>query len=143
MRFWDSSAIVPLCVDEGASKAARDLLSADGSMIVWWGAPVECHSAFARLRREGALDEGGEDAARRVLAVLADAWTEILPGAEIRTICARLLLNHPLRAADSMQLAAALLWADKNPSGHPFICLDERLREAARREGFLPLPESL
>lgn len=99
MRFWDSSAMVPLCVDEGASKAARDLLSADGSMIVWWGAPVECLSAFARLRREGALDEGLRDAARRVLAVLADAWTEILPGAEIRTICARLLLNHSLRAA--------------------------------------------
>lgn len=35
-----------------------------------------------------------------------------------------------------LQLAAALVWAGKAPKGHQFVCLDQRLREAARKEGF-------
>jgi hypothetical protein len=39
------------------------------------------------------------------------------------------------------QLAAALMWCDDAPgAATPFVCLDERLRDAARREGFAILP---
>jgi len=49
----------------------------------------------------------------------------------------RLLRVHPLRAADSFQLAAAFLAAEGRPSTLEFVCLDDRLVIAAQREGFL------
>lgn len=43
---------------------------------------------------------------------------------------------HPLRAADALQLAAALVLSDFEPRTLPFVTLDDRLASAARREGF-------
>ena len=142
MKFWDSSAIVPLCISEANSDVVKEILSEDESMIVWWGSDFECFSAFARLRREGILSIKEEDTAREIAVVLSESWNEIIPGKEIKTIGGRLLLTHPLKAADSLQLAAAIQWADKTPSGHHFVCFDTKLRDAARKEGFILLPES-
>jgi len=140
MIFWDASAIIPLCIDEPLSKMVQGILKKDSSMAVWWGSIVECHSAFARLRREKVLKNSEEDQVRHLLAMLANAWTEIDPSGDIRDIASRLILLHPLRAADSLQLAAALVWTGKTPKGHRFVCLDDRLRNAARKEGFVLLP---
>jgi predicted nucleic acid-binding protein len=140
MIFWDASAIIPLCIDEPQSKVVKGILKKDSSMAVWWGSIVECHSAFARLRRDKVLKHSEEDQVRHLLAILANAWTEIDPSGDIRDIASRLILRHPLRAADSLQLAAALVWAGKTPKGHRFVCLDSRLRDAARKEGFALMP---
>ena len=142
MNFWDASAVIPLCVDEPHSQAVRGIAAEDGSLAVWWGSVVECLSAFARLRREGVLSTGDEDDLRELLGMLSSSWTEIEPSDEIRAIAGRLLLAHPLRAADSLQLAAALVWAGKTPAGHQFVCFDQRLRDAARKEGFKVMPEA-
>ena len=48
---------------------------------------------------------------------------------------------HDLRAGDAFQLAAALVWAEDAPLGRTLVSLDQRLREAAQREGFAVLPE--
>ena len=40
---------------------------------------------------------------------------EVLPAEAVREQAARLLRLHPLRAADALQLAAALVWADSPP----------------------------
>jgi hypothetical protein len=143
MIFWDASAIVPLCLDEPQSRVLKGLLKRENAMAVWWGSIVECHSAVARLRCEEVLRESEEDWVRQLLEVLAEAWTEIEPSRDVREIASRLLLVHPLRAADSLQLAAALVWADKRPKGHRFACLDARLREAVRKEGFTLLPSGM
>lgn len=140
MRFWDASGIIPLCIEEPMSNAVRELARQDSALAVWWATPVECWSAFARLRRDGLLTESEEDLTRQLVNKLGHAWLEILPGNEVRNTAGRLLMIHPLRAADAMQLAAALIWCDKTPKGHEFVCLDLRLREAARREGFQVLP---
>lgn len=140
MKFWDASAIIPLCIDEPQTKILQDIAKKDNAIVVWWGSLVECYSAFARLRRDGALKFEEEEQLRGILAYLSDTWTEIEPSEDIRDITGRLLLNHPLRSADSLQLAAAIVWADKKPRGHHFVCLDFRLREAARKEGFSALP---
>ena len=140
MKFWDASAIIPLCIDEPKTASVREVAESNGSMAVWWGTVTECHSAFARARREGCITNDEEDLLRELLAMLEHGWTEIEPSWEIRSIAGRLLLNHPLRAADSLQLAAALIWAGNFPKGHQFVCLDQRLREAARKEGFLVIP---
>ena len=143
MIFWDASAIVPLCLREPATVMVKSILSRDPSVAAWWGTPVECRSAFARLRREGVFTAAAERKVVSLLDRLAAEWTEILPGNRVRDHAGRLLLRHPLRAADSLQLAAALLWADGNPGEREFVCLDRRLREAALQEGFRVVPETL
>lgn len=102
---------------------------------------MECSSAFARLRRDEIITRTGEEQARHALSRLAGEWTEIEPSSEIRDSAARLLLLHPLRAADSLQLAAALAWVRGRAAGQYFVCLDQRLREAAHREGFVLVPQ--
>jgi len=64
-------------------------------------------------------------------AVATDAANAVEPGNEICTRALRLLAVHPLRAADALQLAAALVWFRDHPAGLDFVCLDERLRTAA------------
>jgi predicted nucleic acid-binding protein len=136
VRFWDASAIVPLLVAEPASEGILSTLEADSEMLVWWGTPVECVSALARREREGALPSAGVTAAIDRLRALAAAWQEVLPGDAIRTAAQRLLRVHPLRAADALQLAAAVVASEHEPASLAFVCLDERLGEAAAREGF-------
>jgi hypothetical protein len=86
------------------------------------------------------LSPSGEERARGVVRRLTEEWVEIEPSPAVRENAGRVLLLHPLRAADALQLAAALVWAGGRPAGHELVCLDERLREAAAREGFAILP---
>ena len=104
-------------------------------MIVWWGSKVECASAFARLLRDDLLSPADERAARALLEELNNGWFEIQPSANVRDQAMRVLRLHPLRAADSLQLAAALEWTGPSAKGD-FVTFDDRLRTAAEREGF-------
>lgn len=136
MRFWDSSAIVPLLVAEQESAAIVGLVESDPELLVWWASPVECTSALARREREGALAPAAVTEAVERLRALEDAWQEVLPADAVRTTAQRLLRVHPLRAADALQLAAAIVAAEHDPASLAFVTLDERLRDAAGREGF-------
>jgi predicted nucleic acid-binding protein len=140
VRFWDTSAIVPLLVSEAKSATARQLAGEDPGIIVWWATRAECVAALARRRREGALTSSGERLARSILTLLAAEWSEVLPGDGVRERAERLLSTHALRTADAFQLAAALLWSRGDTHGLEFVSLDLRLREAALREGFQLLP---
>lgn len=142
MRFWDASAVLPLCLNEPSSEVMRSILEEDAAIAVWWGTIVECRSAISRLRREKHLDADGEEAAVAILKTLVDIWSEVEPSGEVKKQALRLLSIHPLHAADSLQLAAAIVMAGLSPDGHPFVCLDNRLREAARKEGFSLYPKS-
>lgn len=143
MKFWDTSAIIPLCINEEQTPFVQEIAKKDEALVVWWGSIVECYSAFARLRRDGLLTSTEEAEVLAVLSELSGAWSEIEPGDDVRDITRRLLQNYPLRAADSLHLAAAIVWANKTPRGHHFVCLDTRLREAAVKEGFIVLPVKL
>ncbi len=112
-------------------------------MAVWWTSPVECGSAFARLLREGVLEQDQEARARSILHALGAGWHEVQPTTDLRDQALRLLRVHALRAADALQLAAGLAWSGMPPEGD-LVTLDERLGSAARREGFqvLPLPSA-
>ncbi len=141
MRFWDTSAIVPLCVTESATVRVRHLVEADASLVVWWATRTECVSALARLRREGVLTDTDERQARHVLETLSTEWAEVSPSERLRRRTERLLAMHALRAADAFQLAAALLWSRGDTGSHAVVSFDARLREAAAREGFRVLPD--
>ncbi|HSW29713.1 MAG TPA: type II toxin-antitoxin system VapC family toxin [Longimicrobiales bacterium] len=135
MRFWDASAVVPLLVEQPLSARAFQLLAEDPDVVVWWSTPVECASALARVRREGALPESAERDALATLELLRSGWHEILPGEALRVQALRVLRLHPLRSADALQLAAVLEWAGA-PASSELVCFDPRLGAAAEREGF-------
>ncbi len=141
MKFWDSSAIIPLCFKEQMSEAINRLIKSDEDIVVWWATRVECLSALSRRRREGALDNSSELKAKAVLSALSEEWSEVQPSETVRQRAERLLAVHPLRAADAFQLAAALIWTQDNPQGLEIVCLDQNLREAGHKEGFTVLPE--
>ena len=106
-------------------------------MVVWWGTRLECVSALCRLEREGALPAAGLSTALADLRDVQASWNEVEPGEILRECAERLLRVHSLRAADSLQLAAAIVAAQQRPSTLPFVCLDARLATAAEREGFV------
>jgi uncharacterized protein len=136
MKFWDSSAIVPLCVEETFTDRALALVAEDPEVAIWWATPVECASAVARLEREAALTLAEAAEAFHRLDLLARSWFEIEPHDELREVARRLLRVHPLRAGDALQLAAAYLAAERRPPTLEVVTLDERLRQAALKEGF-------
>ena len=67
---------------------------------------------------------------------------EIPPWDKVRDEARRLVVTRYLRAADALQLAAALEWCAGVPHAAGFVCLDDRLRLAAAMEGFRVLPYS-
>ena len=136
MRFWDASAILPLLVAEPTTRRLQALAGRDPGMLVWWGSAVECVSALARLERAAALDAKRMALASNRLTQFANSWHEIEPSEIVRESATRFLRVHPLRAADARQLAGAFIAAERRPSSLEVITLDERLADAARREGF-------
>ncbi len=140
MKFWDSSAIIPICLKEQLSETVKRLIKTDEDIVVWWATRVECLSAMSRRRREGVLNIDAELKARTILIALSTEWSEVQPSELVRQRAERLLAIHSLRCADAFQLAAALIWAEENPQGHEMVCLDQNLREAAHKEGFTVLP---
>jgi uncharacterized protein len=136
MRFWDASALVVLLADEPARPTLLEALDEDSQILAWWGTPVEIVSALARRERERKLSAEQVTAGLEVLRGLAASWHEIVPSEAVRRTAERLLRVHPLRAADSLQLAAAITAADHDPGTLDLVCLDARLNAAARREGF-------
>ncbi|MGI9118857.1 MAG: type II toxin-antitoxin system VapC family toxin [Acidimicrobiales bacterium] len=144
MRFWDSSAVVPLLVVEATTQTVQARFREDPVMLVWWATELECASALARLDRDEALTARASRLARERLHDLKGAWHEIQPVEAVRRVAQRLLRTHPLRAADSLQLAAALVAAEGDPASLEVLTLDARLVEAARREGLalteVPVP---
>jgi uncharacterized protein len=137
--FWDSSAIVPLLVAEARSLEMTDLVRTGTTRVVWWATLVECRSALQRLHRESALPTGTLDSALRRLTKLLESCDTVPPTEEVRRRASRLLAVHALRAGDALQLGAALVFAAEE-QGVEFVCLDDRLREAASKEGFRILP---
>ena len=132
MRFWDTSAIVPLLVAERSTNATVRTLREDREMYVWWATGTECVSALARVEREGGSATEGLER----LDAFAAGWREIAPTDRVRRTAARLLRVHALRAADALQLAAAMVACEGDPRTLPFVTFDEQLASAAGREGF-------
>jgi uncharacterized protein len=140
VKFWETSAVVPLCITEPRSAKVKATLIEDPDMVVWWATRTECVSACMRQVRERSLQAGGERQARQVLQTLAKAWTEIQPNEVLRGTAERSLAVHSLTAADAYQLAAALQWCQSQTQNMFFVTFDDRLRSAAHKEGFSVLP---
>src|SRR5271167_4029356 len=107
LAFWDTSALVKVCVRGQSSPHAKGLLR-DTDVIAWWATVVEGRSALARLQREGTLSATAFRASWRRFSELVDSSKEVAPSDNVREIAFQQLDRFPLRAADGLQLAAAL-----------------------------------
>src|SRR5262245_30831297 len=141
MRFWDSSAVVPLVCREEQSSRCRRWLQVDPVIIVWAFTVAEVLSALCRKRREGRLESRSFAVAKTRLHKLEQAWNEVGSYDAVRVRAQRLFETHPLSAADALQLAAALVMTEERPRGIEFVTFDGRLAEAANKEGFSVLPD--
>jgi predicted nucleic acid-binding protein len=100
------------------------------------GTSVEATSALARLHRQDFLTDAQYHGARERLEILQKGWREIQPSTRLRELAELQLDRHELRAADALQLAAALIWCNQRPRNRPFLCRDAKLQLAASNEGF-------
>lgn len=142
MAFWDTSAIVSLCVHQPISGRMHRLQQLHRHIVVWWGASVEAHSAFARLARNGTITSIEVTQTLKRLDAMRRAWTEILPTERLRATAEQLPMRYDLRAGDAFQLASALMWCNERPRGRHFITVDRRLAQEASKVGFAVLGES-
>lgn len=136
MRFWDSSAVVPLLIHQEASASVDAWLAEDSEMAVWTLTGVEISSALRRLVREGLLGEPAARVAEARADQLLKVSHTVVDLEAVKHQARRLLRLHTLRAADSLQLGAAIEWANGRPNTRIFYTLDKPLARAAEREGF-------
>jgi len=136
VRFWDTSALVPLFVAETATSRVERWLRSDPAVVVWMFTRLELLSALARRRRDEPKAHRRLAAARTEVLETSAGWSEITAVDVVRRHAERAVDVHPLRSADALQLGAAIVTADGHPETLEFVTLDERLAEAARREGF-------
>jgi predicted nucleic acid-binding protein len=135
LAFWDTSALLKLCVRGQSSPLLNELLR-ETEVIAWWATVVEGRSALVRLQREGTLSDTAFRASWVRLSELLAASKEVAPSDNVREIAIRQLERFPLRAGDGLQLAAALAWCRERPRGRWFVCADRRLAAAATGAGF-------
>jgi len=136
VKFWDTSALVPLVVEEPASTACRRLLRSRDEIGAWALTRTEMVSAVWRRAREGDLRPKDVPRALSRIAQLAVAWTEVTDMDVVRDRAERLLAVHAVRSADAVQLSAALLLVRERSRGRDFVVADGALAAAAAAEGF-------
>jgi predicted nucleic acid-binding protein len=78
--------------------------------------------------------------ARKLAEIVSNSWAVIQPSNALRAAATQLVDRYDLRAADSLQLAAALEWCERIPKGRIFLTADARLRESALISGFDVMP---
>ena len=140
MRYWDTSALVPLVIAEAETERMRSLVEEDPHVVTWAWTSVELASAVERRARQGELTREQRRSALARFAELAEAWDEVTDVLMVRRRALAVLARHPLRAADAAQLGAALAIAPEQGRPLGFVGLDERLLDAAEREGLRPVP---
>lgn len=140
MKYWDASALVPVLFEKEGRNALSLIMEEDSIAVSWWGTPVEVFSAIWRRRRGNPWSEEEFAVIVEEFGILTDSLHLVDATPQLRERALRLLAMHPLKSGDALQLASALHWAEENPRGMHFVCIDKQLATAARAEGFTVLP---
>jgi hypothetical protein len=135
LAFWDSSALIPLCVSQPQTAAAR-LLYESYRIVTWRATQVEIMSGLTRLDRMGQITHDRFLIGKQIAQEIMRDWISVGSIESTAGNACLLLELYPLRAADALQLAAALEWCEGKPRGNVFLTFDRRLREAAGLAGF-------
>ena len=131
--FLDTSALVKLYIAEPGSEAL--LRKIPGKLVaVSHLAYAEAHATFARRRREDLLTA---DEYELVLDSFEADWgttIQVPVSDEVLALVPELCRDHPLRGADALQLAAALMIHRQGVEVH-FATSDRQLLSVAEEEG--------
>lgn len=133
--YWDSSALIPLCVPQAQSQKAR-LLYDSYNVVTWWASEVEIISGLTRLKRMRQISDEGLFIGRQVAQEIIETWSPTQSPPVVAANACSLLEQFPLSAADALQLAVALASCEHSPRGYVLITADLRLADAARDTGF-------
>ena len=132
--FVDTSVLVKLYIAEPGSERMREAVVKEEQIAASVLAFAEIHAALARRRREGLLLPREHEELR---LRFADDWEELMQvpvSAEILAFVPGLCKRHPLRGADAVHLASALLLREEGLD-ILFACSDGSLLGAAATEG--------
>lgn len=136
MRFWDSSALVPLVLEEARSPACRAAARSDQDVIVWMFTETEVLAAIQRARLVNRIDDTQLAVAERRVEQLSRAWRVVADASSVQLEARAVIRRHKMRAADSLQLAAARVWSNGRFKGKGFVVADHGLASAAAADGF-------
>lgn len=139
ISYFDSSAWVKRYADEDGSDRVGEWLAAAVPATSRW-TQVEILSAVSRRCREGLLTIEQRNTIAAALSADLAGFVLVEVSHEVVAMTDNLFMRHPLRAADCVQLASALIL--KLRSGQPvtFRAFDQRLIMAAAREGLVSEP---
>lgn len=136
MKFWDSSALVPLCLNSSQTERCLDLLEKDRRFLVWQLSLCEVWSALCRIHRAGEMSDAVFLESKRRIQELSKSWIEVVVTESVCRRSLRLLEIHSLKSADALQLSAAMAACQEQTLSFGFVCFDQKLTIAARKEGF-------
>lgn len=138
--YLDSSALVKLCVRERDTPLAVALWEGADALVTSRIADAEVRSVLAAGERIGRIDAAPAAQARERWQALWPGLTLVEVSETVSDAAADLVGRRPLRAADAIHLASALLLHEAQPL---FAAWDRRLASAARAEGLTVLPPAL
>ncbi|MBB2891676.1 PIN domain-containing protein [Flexivirga oryzae] len=130
--YFDTSALVPLLIDEPTSEVCGELWDGADNVACTRLGYIEAVAAVAMAERIGRISEADATAGRGVLDELWPAFDVIELSGELMSEAARLAILHGLRGYDATHCAAAIAVNDVElvaASG------DKRLLAAWRAEG--------
>ena len=140
VRYYDTSALVKQYLQEAGSKLVLELLKSGEKVYTASLTYAETHAAFSRRTREGRLTR---ETTKRLALRFDKDWESydiVVLSENVFRLARQMLYRHPLRSADAIHLASALLLARRSPrSSWSFVCADGRLCDAAKSEGFQPI----
>jgi predicted nucleic acid-binding protein len=137
--FWDTSAILPLCCSQIFTVQSKKFYRKFPKTVIWWGTSVEINSGLARLKRNNHLDEKEVIKSLKLWEKFRINSRVVLPIEKIILLAEDLPERYELRAMDSFQMAAALVWCQEKPRNRPFVTADDKLSKAVEKAGFTPI----
>jgi predicted nucleic acid-binding protein len=135
--FWDTSALVPLIIEQQPfTEQGRALAARSSHRVIAFFSELEGRTALERLHRDGAI------ATRRALQRAHTSLSNLLRGFDVVRFQPKILADatvlvdkHPLRTLDSLQLASCkMLLASFGVAEVSLVTADRRLATAARAE---------
>jgi uncharacterized protein len=136
--YVDTSTLVKLYVPEPESGAVQALMGSAQVAAVSLIAFAEARAAFARKRRERAVNPKDY---RRIVREFDDDWDHYFVVDMTEPLvkrAAQLADKHGLRGYDAIQLSSAIVLREQSGEAVSFCCFDGRLLRASRREGLKP-----
>lgn len=130
--YFDTSAFVPLLIDEPTSQACGDLWDAADRLVTTRLTHVEAAASLAMAERLGRITSEEHDAGRERLTELWPEADVVELDEQLMTAAGRAAMTHRLRGDDSVHFAAAVAVNDEYLVA---AAGDRRLLDAWRTDG--------